>query len=78
MALCKLHHAAFDSFLLGVTPDYLIIVREDILDEVDGPILKHGLQELHKTKIILPLRRTEWPSKEALEWRYEQFQVSIP
>ncbi|HRQ38753.1 MAG TPA: HNH endonuclease [Chloroflexota bacterium] len=78
MALCKLHHAAFDSFLLGVTPDYLIVVREDVLDEVDGPILKHGLQELHKTKIILPWRQTERPSREALSWRYEQFKVSIP
>ena len=43
MALCKLHHAAFDSFILGVTPDYTIIVREDILEEIDGPILKLSL-----------------------------------
>ena len=76
MALCKLHHAAFDSFILGVTPDYTIIVREDILEEIDGPILKHGLQELHETKIILPSRKSDWPSQESLEWRFKQFEMA--
>jgi putative restriction endonuclease len=33
LALCKLHHAAFDGFMIGVTPDYEIVVREDILYE---------------------------------------------
>jgi putative restriction endonuclease len=73
IALCKLHHAAFDSFMLGVTPDYIIQVREDILDEEDGPVLQHGLQGLHNTKLILPTSRSQWPSKEALEWRYGKF-----
>ena len=77
LALCKLHHAAFDSLLLGVTPDYYIIVRDDVLEEIDGPILKHGLQELHKTKILLPSRHMDWPNQEALEWRYKQFASSI-
>jgi putative restriction endonuclease len=77
MALCKLHHAAFDSSLLGVTPDYLITVREDILEEDDGPLLRHGLQELHQTRVYLPSRRRDWPSREALEWRFEQFQTSL-
>jgi putative restriction endonuclease len=47
--LCKLHHAAYDSFILGVTPDYIIHVREDVLEEEDGPVLQHGLKGLHKT-----------------------------
>lgn len=76
MALCKLHHAAFDSFILGVTPDYTIIVREDILEVIDGPILKHGLQKLHETKIILPSRKSDWPSQESLEWRFKQFEMA--
>lgn len=76
MALCKLHHAAFDSFLLGVTPDYKIIVREDILEEIDGPVLKHGLQELHNKNIILPSRKSDWPNQEKLEWRFNQYITS--
>lgn len=54
IALCKLHHAAFDSFILGISPDYIIHVRKDVLHESDGPMLQHGLKELHSRKIILP------------------------
>lgn len=39
LALCKLHHAAFDRHILGVRPDLIIEIREDILREVDGPML---------------------------------------
>ena len=46
MSLCRLHHAAFDRLMLGVHPSYVIHVRRDILEEVDGPILRHGLQGL--------------------------------
>ncbi|MBN2043594.1 MAG: HNH endonuclease [Anaerolineales bacterium] len=76
MALCKLHHAAFDNFILGVSPDFIIEVREDILEEVDGPILKHGLQELHGSKIILPSRKIDWPDRDALAWRFERYQAA--
>jgi putative restriction endonuclease len=73
ISLCKLHHAAYDSLFLGITPDYIIQVREDILEEEDGPVLQHGLKGLHKTKLILPTSRDKWPSQEALEWRYSRF-----
>lgn len=77
LALCKLHHAAFDSFILGVTPDYIVHVRQDILDEEDGPILQHGLQALHGAKLLLPTSRALWPSQQALEMRYDQFRTSV-
>lgn len=73
LSLCKLHHAAYDSFLIGVTPDYIIHVREDILEEEDGPVLQHGLKGLHKTKIILPISKDKYPNKDALDWRYSRF-----
>ena len=73
ISLCKLHHSAYDSFILGVTPDYIIQVREDILEEEDGPVLQHGLKGLHKTKLILPNSKSHYPSREALEWRYSRF-----
>ena len=46
MSLCRLHHAAFDRLLLGVHPSYVIHVRRDILEVVDDPMLRHGLQGL--------------------------------
>jgi putative restriction endonuclease len=66
---CKLHHAAFDNRFVTVDPDYRIVVRRDVLEEEDGPMLRHGLQELHGVAIELP-RRGEWlPSREGLEER---------
>jgi putative restriction endonuclease len=73
MTLCKIHHAAFDSNIIGISPDYQITVRTDILNEIDGPMLKHGIQELNNHKIILPTHRKDYPDKERLNWRFERF-----
>ena len=73
LALCKLHHAAFDSNLFGIRPDHVIEVRKDILGEKDGPMLVHGLQELHDKKIIAPRNINLAPDKDLLEMRFEQF-----
>lgn len=73
IALCKLHHAAFDSFFIGIRPDYTVEVRRDILAERDGPMLTHGLQGLHDGRIVLPRSAKQWPSRERIETRYERF-----
>jgi putative restriction endonuclease len=73
ISLCKLHHAAFDSFMIGISPDYKIQVREDILLEQDGPMLLHGLQGLHGASISLPARSADRPDQDALDWRYQRF-----
>jgi putative restriction endonuclease len=73
LSLCKIHHAAFDSNLIGVTPEFIIKVREDILMETDGPMLKHGIQELQNQKIILPYNRKLWPDQDRLSIRYAKF-----
>jgi putative restriction endonuclease len=73
MALCKIHHAAYDQHILGVRPDLVIEVRSDILEEVDGPMLKHGLQEMNGLRLVVPRRRVDMPKRELLEERYERF-----
>ncbi len=73
IALCKLHHAAFDSHIIGVTPDCVIEVREDILREIDGPMLLHGLQGFHGSHLRTP-REERWkPGRDFLAERYERF-----
>lgn len=72
MALCKIHHAAFDQHVLGVDPDYKIHVRDDILKEIDGPMLKHGLQELNDQSLFLPNGDSK-PKRNYLEYRYQKF-----
>lgn len=73
IALCALHHAAFDRYFLGLRPDYVVEVRPDILTEADGPTLVHALQALHGTRIILPRRSDLQPARELVEVRYERF-----
>jgi putative restriction endonuclease len=77
IALCKLHHAAFDSFILGISPDYIINVRQDVLHESDGPMLQHGLKELHSRRIILPSSKPLWPKQEYLDRRYQKFKNAL-
>ena len=73
ISLCKIHHAAFDRNILGITEDFYIEVRKDILEEVDGPMLKYGLQELHHKRMILPGSRRNYPEKQFIRKRYEAF-----
>ena len=74
MALCKIHHASFDKNIIGISPDYVVKVNEDVLKEIDGPMLKHGIQAMHDTTLQVPTDKTQQPSKEFLEIRYADFQ----
>lgn len=73
LALCKIHHAAFDQDIIGIRPDLVIAVREDILIEVDGPMLRHGIQELAGHPLDVPGQRVARPSEDRLEIRYQHF-----
>jgi putative restriction endonuclease len=73
VAMCAIHHRAFDAFVLGVRPDYKIEIRRDVLVEHDGPTLQHALQGLHGVALSIPARKTERPDRELLEERFEQF-----
>ena len=77
LSLCKLHHAAFDKNIIGITPDYTVQVRGDILEEEDGPMLRHGLQGMHGSRIILPGHRDERPDRDFLARRYEIFRKAV-
>jgi putative restriction endonuclease len=76
LALCKLHHAAFDAQILGIRPDYQIEIRLDVLEEIDGPMLKHGLQQFHQQRIRTPHRPLLKPKPEYLEERFALFRRS--
>lgn len=73
LAMCKIHHAAYDRNILGVRPDLVVEIRRDILDEVDGPMLRHGLQDMHGHKVTVPTARQSRPDRLRLEARYEDF-----
>jgi len=73
MALCKIHHAAFDRNFLGVTPDYEVRINSALLHEVDGPMLKYGLQEMHGESIAVPPHDAAKPDRDRLGIRYQRF-----
>jgi putative restriction endonuclease len=73
LALCKLHHAAFDGNILGINPDLRIELRQDILDETDGPMLKHGLQGFQGQLIHVPRPMHLKPNPDFLAERYDLF-----
>ena len=73
LALCRLHHAAFDKFFVGIRPNHIIEVRQDVMAERDGPTLRHAIQGLDGKRIVLPRRKVDHPDIEALSKRYERF-----
>ena len=73
LSLCKIHHAAYDENLLGITPDYEVSVNRGLLEETDGPMLLHGLQEMHGRQLVVPRTRSERPDPQRLATRYDTF-----
>ena len=76
LGLCKIHHSAFDSNILGIDPNAIVHIREDILHEVDGPMLKYSLQAAHGTKLTLPYAVANRPNREFLGERFAEFNAA--
>jgi putative restriction endonuclease len=76
ISLCKIHHAAYDRNLLGVSADYVVHINERLLAETDGPMLKHGLQEMHGQGLTLPRHKASRPDPERLSTRFTVFAAS--
>ncbi len=77
LSLCKLHHAAFDSNVIGIRPNYVVEVRMDVLKESDGPMLRHGLQGLDRALLVMPTRAEHRPNPAFLEERFELFRKAV-
>ena len=73
LPLTKLHHAAFDQHLIGISPDCRIVVSKRLLETRDGPTLE-ALKSLNGSMIIAPRRAKDRPDRERLAMRFEQFE----
>lgn len=78
LSLCRIHHAAYDQNILGVRPGASLVVevRRDILDEVDGPMLRYGLQRMAGVELHVPQQASQRPDREAIAQRYEDFRAA--
>jgi putative restriction endonuclease len=73
LALCHLHHGAFDAELLGIRPDGHIELSRTLRETQDGPTLEHALKAFDGQPLQKPARREQWPREEFLEERYARF-----
>lgn len=73
LALCKIHHAAYDSNILGISPDYRVHINPQVLAEVDGPMLKYGLQQMDQRPLRVPSRSSQRPDRDRLAQRFDDF-----
>lgn len=78
LALCKIHHAAFDRMFLGIRPDGVIRIHTRILEAEDGPMLRYGLQKRHNKAIFIPRAVQKRPDPARLEDRFRHFLQSDP
>ena len=72
LPLSKIHHAAFDAHLIGISPDLRIHVSPRLLDQKDGPMLD-AIKGVHGQALRLPARAIDSPDRNRLAIRYEEF-----
>lgn len=73
LALCAIHHLAYDRNLMGIDPEGVVHIARRLRDERDGPMLREGLQGFHGGPIVLPRRLENRPDPVRLEQRFDRF-----
>jgi len=74
LALCKIHHAAYDANLLGISPDNVVHINRELLDIADGPMLQHGLKDMHLQRLLWsPRKPNDRPDTQRLDIRFQEF-----
>ncbi len=73
LALCAIHHLAYDRNLMGIDPSGVVHIGRRLLDEEDGPMLRQGLQGFHGREIALPAHVQDRPDQDRLAVRFERF-----
>lgn len=75
ICLSNFHHAAYDANLLGIDQDFRIHVARKVLSTKDGPMLQHGLKEVHGSSIRLPRALHCAPNRDHLRERFREFEA---
>jgi putative restriction endonuclease len=76
IALCAIHHLAYDRNLLGIDPTGVVHIGSRLLDQRDGPMLTSGLQGFHGARILQPKRAEERPDPSRLALRFGEFEAA--
>ena len=73
LALCAIHHLAYDRNLMGIDPGGVVHIGAALLEETDGPMLREGIQAFHGKSISVPAEAVNHPSNVNLGVRFERF-----
>lgn len=76
LPLSKVHHAAFDANLIGIDPDGIIHVSDQLLSINDGPMLEQGIKAMAGRFVLSPARAADYPDRDRLAARFELFRAS--
>ena len=73
LALCAIHHLAYDRNLLGIDPTGVVHIARALRLQKDGPMLREGIQSFHGSSITLPSALPDRPDPGRLGLRFERF-----
>jgi putative restriction endonuclease len=76
LALCAIHHLAYDRNLMGIDPEGCVHIARRLREERDGPMLREGLQGFHGAMIRKPRLTAEHPAPERLAVRFSAFEAA--
>jgi len=73
LALCSIHHRAYDAKSIGIDGDYRLHVSPRLLAMEDGPVLVHAIQGIHGKRLAVVPERKKRPDSYRLELTYKEF-----
>ena len=68
-------HRAYDKYLIAITPDYEIVISEQMIDGAKDEQTQHYLVGLHHKKMLMPEKFA--PDVELLDQHYECYLKSV-
>lgn len=71
LCLNSLFHKAYDKYLIAITPDYDIIISDEMIEKTEDKSFKDYLLGLQSKKLILPNRF--YPKPDFLDCHYQKF-----
>ncbi len=71
LCLNSLFHKAYDKYLISITPDYNVIISEEMIERTEDGTFKDYLRGLQNRKLIMPNRF--YPNPDFLDDHYRRF-----
>jgi putative restriction endonuclease len=76
LALCSIHHRAYDAQYIGIDEELGLHVRPDISELRDGPVLEYAIQRLAGTSLRVVPPKGKRPDPYRLDLTFKEFLAS--